>query len=185
MHTTPSKSVRYRIAGACLLVATIAGCGSSDDTEQSVEQAVDVAEQSADEAEEASSAIADVLRENGLESIASAVQDIDFAELADSEEFTFFAPNDEAFQTLSSDEVADLLSFDGRLEDTLRNHIVSERIDAAELAELTSIETTGGMTLSVSVDGDTITVDGATVVEADVEVDDGIVHIVDGLFIDE
>lgn len=185
MSSTPSKAVRYRIAGACLLVATIVGCGSSDDVEESVDEAVDAAEQSVDEAEEASSAIAEVLRENGLESIASAVQDIDFAELADSEEFTFFAPNDEAFQTLSSDEVADLLSFDGRLEETLRNHIVDERIDAAELAEVTSIETTGGMTLPVSVDGDTISVSGAIVVEADVEVDDGVVHIVDGLFIEE
>ena len=185
MFTSRHNPVGRTIAVGSLLVLTIASCGSSDDAEEAVEQAADAAEQSADEAEEASAAISDALRENGLESIASAVQDIDFAALADSEEFTFFAPNDAAFQSLGTDEIADLLSIDGSLEDTLRNHIVSERIDAAALAGMSSVETTGGLTLPVSVDGDTVTVGEATVVQADVEVDDGIVHVVDGLFLDQ
>ena len=184
MITSRLTSVRRGIA-ATLLAVTIASCGSSGDAEESVEQAVDAAEQSADEAEEASVAIADALRENGLDSIASAVQDVDFAALADTEEFTFFAPNDAAFQALDADELADLLSIEGSLEDTLRNHIVSERVDAAALVAMTSIETTGGTTLAISVDGDTVTVAGATVIEADVEVDDGIVHVVDSLFVDQ
>lgn len=188
MNACNLTPVWRRAAAASLFVVAVAGCGSSDAAENAgdaTEQVADAAGQSADEADAASSAIATALRENGLESIASAVQNIDFAELADSEAFTFFAPNDAAFQTLDTDEMADLLSEDGRLEDTLRNHIVSERIDAAALAEMTSIETVGGSTLTVSVDGDTVSVGEASVVQADIEIDDGIVHVVDGLFIEQ
>ncbi len=185
MTATHSTSPWRRVAVGSALALVLASCGSADNAEESAEQAVDAAEQSADEAEGASTAIADALRENGLESIASAVQDIDFAELADSEEFTFFAPNDVAFQGLDTEEMADLLSVDGRLEETLRNHIVNERIDAEALRSMTSIETTGGATLPVAVDGDVVSVGGSTVTQADIDVDDGVVHVVDGLFIDQ
>ncbi len=185
MITTRTKPTGRRLTAASLLIVAIAACGSTDDAEETVEDVADIAEQSADDAEEASSVIADTLRENGLESIASAVQDVDFAAIADSEEFTFFAPNDDAFRSLGTDDMADLLSLDGNLEATLRNHVVNERIDAAALAERTSIETVGGLELPVSVDGDTVTVGDATVVETDVDVDNGVVHVVDDLFIDQ
>lgn len=173
----------FKIAVAAIVVAAPA-CASSDEAEEAVEDVVDGAEQSVDEADEASSAIADALRENGLESIASAVQNIDFAELADSEEFTFFAPNDDAFQSLDAEDMADLLGDSGRLEDTLRGHIVDERIDAAALSEMTSVDTVGGTSLEVTVDGSDVSVGDANVVQTDVEIDDGVVHVVDGLFID-
>ncbi|MEP1125582.1 MAG: fasciclin domain-containing protein [Ilumatobacter sp.] len=185
MISSISTRSMARLGAATLLFSFVAACGSSDQAADSVEQASDVAEQSADEADQAASALSEALRENGLESIASAVQDIDVAALADSEEFTFFAPNDAAFQTLDAEQMADLLSDDGRLEATLRNHVVSERIDAEALAGVTSVETVGGMTLPVAVEGDTITVGDATVVESDVAIDDGTVHVVDGLFVEE
>lgn len=173
----------FKIAVAAIFVIAPA-CGSSDEAADAVEDVADGAEQSADEAEEASSAISDALRENGLESIASAVQSIDFAELADSEEFTFFAPNDDAFQSLDADDMADLLGDTGRLEDTLRDHIVDQRIDAAALSEMSSVDTVGGASLQVAVDGSDVSVGSANVVQTDVEIDDGVVHVVDGLFID-
>jgi len=172
-----------RLAAAAIIL-TASACASDGEAGDAAEEIVDGAEQSVDEAEEASSAVADALRENGLESIASAVQNIDFAELADSEEFTFFAPNDDAFQSLGAEDMADLLGDSGRLEDTLRDHIVNERIDAAALSEMTSVDTVGGASLPVSADGSAVTVGSASVVETDVEIDDGVVHVVDGLFID-
>ncbi len=185
MITTHATPIGRRVAAASLFAVALAACGSAGDAEETVEDVADVAEQSADEADEATSAISDALRENGLESIASAIQDVDFTEIADSEEFTFFAPNDEAFRSLGTDEMADLLSLDGSLEDTLRNHVVDQRLDADELTGLTSIETVGGVELSVSVDGDTVTVGDATVVETDVDVTNGVVHVVDDLFIEQ
>lgn len=181
-HTTP---IGRRLGAASLFIVAIAGCGSADDAGDTVEEVADVAAQSADEADEAATAISDVLRENGLDSIASAIEDIDFSAIAGSEEFTFFAPNDDAFRSLGTDDMADLLSLDGSLENTLRNHVVDERLDAAALAERTSIETVGGAELSVSVDGDIVTVGDATVVETGVDVDNGIVHVVDELFIEQ
>ncbi|MEP6297378.1 MAG: hypothetical protein ABJ382_08615, partial [Ilumatobacter sp.] len=87
MISSISTRSMARLGAATLLFSFVAACGSSDQAADSVEQASDVAEQSADEADQAASALSEALRENGLESIASAVQDIDVAALADSEEF--------------------------------------------------------------------------------------------------
>ncbi len=184
MPPSVSKRSITRVGAVALFASSVVACGSSDQADDAADQAADAAEQSVDDAQQAASELSDALRENGLESIASAVEDVDVAELAGSEEFTFFAPNDAAFQTLDAEQMADLLSDEGRLEDTLRNHILSEGIDAETLVGLTSVETVGGMTLPVEVDGDTVTVGGATVVEPDVDIGDGTVHVVDGLFVE-
>ena len=168
-----------------LLLVTTA-CGSSSDgvEEESLDTVGAEIDDVADDAEEASSAFADTLRANGLESLASAVQEIDFRELTDSPEFTFFAPDDEAFQTLEASDIADLLADPDRLSDVLRNHLVGESLDASEIGELDSVETEGGSTLDVAVDDDVVMVSGAVVVRSDIEVDDGVIHVVDRIFVD-
>lgn len=138
-----------------------------------------------DEAEDAQVNLVDALESVGLGSLASAVGDIDVSELTDAAEFTFFAPNDEAFTALSADDLADLLADVDELDDVLRNHVVPERIDAATLVTLESVTTEAGNELAVVVDGDTVTVGGATVVTTDVEAGDGVVHAIDAVLIEE
>ena len=114
-----------------------------------------------------------------MTTLASAVEQIDVDELIGGETFTFFGPNDEAFLALTADDTADLLADPTALTDVLRNHLVAETIGAAELTEMATVTTLGGTSLPVVVDGDTVTVGGATVVATDIEAGDGVVHTID------
>lgn len=124
------------------------------------------------------------LRDRGLTSLATALQGVDVDDLVDTGEFTFFAPDDEAFTTIDAEELADLVGDPELLIDTLRNHLVDERITGSDLYERDQLESRLGETLSVESDGATVTVGGATVTEADIGVGDaGVVHVVDALIL--
>jgi len=201
-----------RLAAAAVVVTLLAGC-SSDDAEVAVEDATDqvaeatedaaaavdedaeelvedvatevdeAVEGAADEIDERSAAIVQALRDNNLESLASAVEQVDANELLGDGEFTLFAPNDEAFLELGADQTADLLSNPAELNTVLQNHVVTEQIDSTELAGSTEVQTRGGNTLTVTVSGDTVMVGDATVVNADIEAADGIIHVVDSVLV--
>ena len=136
-----------------------------------------------EEVDQASEDLAQALRDNGLENIAGLVEQVDVAELTGDEDFTFFAPNDDAFTTLDADEAADLLSDPGQILDVLRNHLLAGTITAEELANLDEVETEAGEQLPVTVDGDVVRVGDVTVVTADIDVAGGVVHVVDGLLL--
>lgn len=167
----------------------IAACGSDDDTisESDVEGAVDDAGAAVtDVAEELDSTAADLeatLRDNGLDSLAGIVAQVDVAELLGTETFTFFAPNNEAFTTLTADETADLLTDPGQILETLRNHTLDTAVPAADLTTMDEVSTNAGETLDVSVESDTVMVGDVTVVTTDIEVGDGVIHVVDGFLI--
>jgi len=188
MSRTKSTNLRVLTLAAALLAASACGSDAANDSIDDVADAgEEVSEQvdaAADDVDATAGDLADVLEQNGLESLASAVEEIDIAELVDSDEFTFFAPDDEAFRTLDGDDIADLLADPEQFADVLRRHVVGRTIDAAELAEMTSVETEGGTTLDVSVDGDTVMVGDATVTRTDIDVDNGVVHVVDRVFVE-
>lgn len=186
-------NIRHRFSLFVLVVAVLAAaCGddsvASDDPDSIEdvisEDALDVETPTEDELDDAQTSLIDAFETLGLESLASAVAEIDVAELTDAAEFTFFSPNDEAFTALSSSDMADLLTDLDQLDDVLRGHIVAERLDAAALADVTSLTTEAGTILEVVVEEGVVTVGGATVVESDIEAGDGIIHVVDQLLID-
>lgn len=181
-------------AGA--LVLGISACGSDDDAAVDVDGGtveVDVTElendvgsvvdDAVDEVESNTADLAQTLRDNGLDSLASVVEQVDVDELVGDGEFTFLAPNDEAFTSLSADDMADLLSEPGQILDTLQNHLLDGTISAAELAEMDSVQTRAGESLPVTVDGDTVMVGDVVVVTTDVEVGGGVIHVVDGFLL--
>lgn len=181
-------------AGA--LVLGISACGSDDDAAVDVDGGtveVDVTElendvgsvvdDAVDEVESNTADLAQTLRDNGLDSLASVVEQVDVDELVGDGEFTFLAPNDEAFTSLSADDMADLLSEPGQILDTLQNHLLDGTISAAELAEMDSVQTRAGESLPVTVDADTVMVGDVVVVTTDVEVGGGVIHVVDGFLL--
>lgn len=186
---TPSTTRRF-VAGLAVgaLVALAAACGSDDDT---IDDAIDVdatdVENVVDsvvaEVESVSDDLAQTLRDNGLNTIAGIVEDIDISSLIDDETFTFFAPDDDAFTSLGAEQTADLLTDPGRVLDVLRNHTLSDEVSAAELSERESVVTEAGETLTVTSDGDTVTVGEVTVVDTDIDVGGGVIHVVDGLLL--
>lgn len=186
MMTYKFNMRRLRAAAVAGALLATGACSSSatDEADDISDEVDDSVEESAEEIDEAGSDLASVLADNGLENMASAVEEIDVAEMVGTEEFTFFAPADDAFRSLDADEIADLLADPTQLTEVLRRHAVAETIDSAALAELDSVETVAGTTLDVNVDGDIITVADGTVTSTDIDVDNGVVHVIDTIFID-
>jgi uncharacterized surface protein with fasciclin (FAS1) repeats len=189
-HLHRARPNALRRASAIVVTATLsaslAACGSDDDNASvDVSEAADVADSLVGEAEDVGSTsadLADTLRANGLESIAGIVDQVDVSEVF-GDEFTFFAPNDDAFTTLGAEQTADLLTDPSRILDVLRNHTLADTVTASELAGMDSVETEAGETISVTSDGDVVRLGDVTVVTTDLEVGGGIVHVVDGFLL--
>lgn len=178
---TNTRTRRAAVGVAALLTA-VAGCGS-DGPAEVADDATDSAEEAVDDLDDGQSDLVDALRDEGLSSVATALETIDISQLTDSEEFTFLAPNDEAFQALDADQVADLMADPQKLLETLRNHTIPQRYLADDLADVRSVETEAGQTLEVTSADGAVTFGPATVVSSDVDVADGVVHVVDRLII--
>ncbi len=102
--------------------------------------------------------------------------------------FTVFAPTDAAFDAALVDldlTVEDLLDDRDALADLLSHHVVGEQLDSSALADLDgeTIETLAGDRLEVTIDGDTVSVDGVDVVTADVAASNGVIHVVGAVLV--
>jgi uncharacterized surface protein with fasciclin (FAS1) repeats len=182
-----SRTVGARALWALVAAVAVLGaaCGDSDDQVvlDNSAAAADAADEAAPDVEATSDDLAAVLEDAGLTTVATAVQSIDVEEIVGSDEFTFFAPNDDAFLALEAEAVADLLSDPTELLAVLRNHVVDRRIEAATLADMTDVTTIEGSTLPVDGTGDSVTVGEAVVVRSDIAVGDGVVHVIDGVLL--
>jgi len=197
MHTrydARHPKLRNTIA-AGILIAVLAACGSDNaavdlgdgtvavdvtELEGDVDSVVD---DFVDESDSNSADLSQTLRDNGLDSAAGIVDQIDVAELVGDGEFTFLAPNDEAFTSLSADEMADLLSDPAQILETLRNHSLDGTQTATDLTTAASVDTRAGESLPVTVDGDTVMIGDVVVVTTDIEVGGGVIHVVDGFLL--
>lgn len=96
--------------------------------------------------------------------------------------FTVFAPRNSAFDALGSSTVQALLASgnEAALTDLLTYHVVPGRFTAADLAGGAMLTTLAGGTITVE-GGNGVTVDGATVLTADLEASNGVVHIIDAV----
>ena len=95
--------------------------------------------------------------------------------------FTVFAPTDEAFAALPEGTVEKLLKPENKdqLIAVLTYHVVPGKIMSSDIAgTATMVESVQGSELDVNAT-DGVTVDGATVVTADIETDNGVIHVID------
>jgi uncharacterized surface protein with fasciclin (FAS1) repeats len=97
--------------------------------------------------------------------------------------YTVFAPTNAAFEKLGDAQVQSLLEPEnrGQLTKVLTYHVVPGKLTAAELRDGQKLETVAGETLTVSVDGSTVKVDDATVIQPDIEASNGVVHAIDSV----
>jgi len=100
--------------------------------------------------------------------------------------FTVFAPTDDAFVDLATTlgvEVTDLLVLPD-LTDILLYHVLGTTVMSTDLYDGLEATTVGGGTLTIGV-GETVTINGtATVVLADLEAQNGVVHAIDAVLLD-
>ena len=95
--------------------------------------------------------------------------------------FTVFAPTDEAFAALPAGTVENLLKPENRdqLVAILTYHVVPGRVMSGDLqGTQTSAPTVNGDTVDINAFGDVL-VDGAQVVQADIETSNGVIHVID------
>jgi uncharacterized surface protein with fasciclin (FAS1) repeats len=95
--------------------------------------------------------------------------------------FTVFAPTDAAFAKLPEGTVEALLKPENsdKLTAILTYHVVAGKVMANDVAGIDAAETVNGQRLAVKTSGGSVMIDDATVVTADVEASNGVIHIID------
>jgi uncharacterized surface protein with fasciclin (FAS1) repeats len=99
--------------------------------------------------------------------------------------FTVFAPTDDAFAAIDAEVLNDLIANPDLLARVLTYHVVSGVFTSTDVAGLSSAPTLNGKDVSLSFDGTTVMVDGATVIGADVRASNGIIHVIDQVLLPE
>jgi uncharacterized surface protein with fasciclin (FAS1) repeats len=102
--------------------------------------------------------------------------------LADGGPFTFFAPTDDAFAALPQGTVNGLLADPPALARVLTYYVVPGRITSAQITHDSEQKTVEGGVLKLGVNGG-VTVNDATVIQADVEAENGVIHVIDRVLI--
>ncbi|OKH17112.1 fasciclin domain-containing protein [[Limnothrix rosea] IAM M-220] len=116
----------------------------------------------------------------GFSTLVAAVQAADLVDvLAGEGEFTVFAPNDDAFAQLPPGTVQTLVQNPPQLARILTYHVVPGKLTRDDLIKLKEVVSVEGSPITISGGDGTFEVKNATVLAADIEADNGIIHVLD------
>lgn len=101
--------------------------------------------------------------------------------LADeSGEFTIFAPTNEAFEAalaanpgLTDEQITEILTY----------HVLAAEVLSTDLSDGQTATTLQGEDITVTIDGDTVQINNANVVTADLQGNNGVVHVIDSVIL--
>ena len=96
--------------------------------------------------------------------------------------FTVFAPTDDAFAKLPPGTIQTLVQNTPQLARILTYHVVPGRLTQADLAKVDSVTSVEGSPIRIDC-SDRFEVKNATVVAADIEADNGIIHVIDNVIL--
>ena len=96
--------------------------------------------------------------------------------------FTLFAPTDEAFAKLPKGTVEALLADIPKLTSILTYHVVSGKVTAGQVVELSEAKTIQGSMVKIDA-SDGVMINNSTVVTADVMASNGVIHVIDTVLI--
>jgi uncharacterized surface protein with fasciclin (FAS1) repeats len=94
--------------------------------------------------------------------------------------FTVFAPNDAAFAKIPKATLDGLLKDKAKLTAILTYHVVSGKVMAKDVMKMKSAKTLQGGSLTIDT-SDGVKVNGAKVIQADIEVSNGVCHVIDSV----
>jgi uncharacterized surface protein with fasciclin (FAS1) repeats len=97
--------------------------------------------------------------------------------------FTVFAPTDAAFAKVPKATLAALAKNKAKLRAVLLYHVVKGKVTAAQAMKLHSAKTLNGKSVSIRVKGGKVIVGGATVVKANVNASNGVIHVINKVLI--
>ncbi|MBD2163231.1 fasciclin domain-containing protein [Calothrix membranacea FACHB-236] len=92
--------------------------------------------------------------------------------------FTVFAPNDDAFAKLPAGTIQTLVQNIPQLTRILKYHVVPGKLMQADLAKLVTVTSVEGSPIKIDC-SDGFEVKNATVLAADIEADNGVIHVID------
>jgi len=95
--------------------------------------------------------------------------------------FTVFAPTNEAFAKLPEGTVESLLKPENKdkLISVLTYHVIPGKIMSEDIKPSQMVKTVNGQQVSIKLSYGKVSFDGANVTAADVEADNGVIHVID------
>lgn len=133
--------------------------------------------------------IIDTAREAGqFETLVAAIEAAGLVETLQGEgPFTVFAPTDEAFAALPEGTVETLLipENQAQLQAILTYHVVPGSVMAEQAMSLDSATTVQGQDLTITTDYGKVMINEATVIQADIEASNGVIHVIDAVLMPE
>lgn len=161
-----------------LLVLSVASC-SDDDNDDVIVVVTPVP---------TSNTIVDTAVSNGnFTTLVAALQATGLdATLADTTQtFTVFAPTDAAFALLGQSTIDALLADTDTLSDILTYHVISGSVPASDAIASAGlkVEMVNGDSVGLSLNGDTLFVNTASVTATDIVTDNGIIHVIDAVLL--
>lgn len=119
----------------------------------------------------------------GFSTLVAAVKAAGLVETLKSEgKFTVFAPTDEAFAKLPPGTVDTLVQNPPQLARILTYHVVSGKLMQEDLAKLDSVTSVEGAPIAIDC-SENFEVKNATVIAADIEADNGVIHVIDNVIL--
>lgn len=116
-----------------------------------------------------------------LSTLVTAVVEAELAEaLSGAGPFTVFAPVNSAFEALDEAALDRLLADENRalLQKLLTYHVIPGTVRSTDLVDGAEVETVAGQTVRIGLTGGA-TVNGVGIVATDIEVENGVVHLID------
>ena len=97
--------------------------------------------------------------------------------------FTVFAPSNVAFSKLDAGTLDNLLKPENKIELTslINHHVVQGKISFKDLKDGDKLKTLNGKDLSVTIVDTQVSVDGATILNHDVQTSNGVIHAIDAV----
>ncbi|MBD2299869.1 fasciclin domain-containing protein [Nostoc sp. FACHB-87] len=92
--------------------------------------------------------------------------------------FTVFAPTDDAFAKLPPGTIQTLVQNIPQLTRILKYHVVAGKLSQAELAKLGTVTSVEGSIIKIDC-SEGFEIKNATVLAADIDADNGIIHVID------
>ena len=128
----------------------------------------------------AAKTIVDVAKQAGsFKTLLAAVEAAGLVEtLSGAGPFTVFAPTDEAFAKIPKADLDALIADKAKLTAVLTYHVVSGKVMAKDVGALKSAKTVQGGEVAIDTTKG-VKIDSATVVKADIEASNGVIHVID------
>ena len=185
------------ILSALLLSSLLVGCGrGNDDAPEPTSTAIPLASTPEPaESDTGGTGNQDILTilaspsnfgEHSVETVRTAIEAADLTEkLQTAGPFTLFAPTDAAFSALPADQLDALLANpDTLLADVLFHHLVDKTLASTAIPEIEIFTSILGDDILLTNEGGTIQInETATIIIADIEASNGVIHVIDQVVI--